>query len=485
VDGVQSTEIADVSAYLSGGEFVLTTGMWRSATGDADSFVGVLRSAGASALGYAISVAGSSVPDDVVAACESQGLCLIEIPLEMPFAAISKAFVEWQSAEREAWLLNALKRSQAMTRAIADGGGLASLLSILARDTGIESAVVTSTGETLAKSSRGVTARMIESVAHAFRTQGQGGDAVSPADPQPLALELADPLGGNALLLCFPREELANESRQAIDQTIAHVGVYLARRGAIRATELRFAGELLELIAGGPGRLREINERLTAFGIDPSESLGVLALSSDHDKSTELEISILDRTVRELGLPAIVLARATEHMLFVQVESSEQLREAADTVLGHLRLHPRVSGAAVGLGQVIPNAMHLATAVAEARQTRFLAESDPEPYSLATPERGGSHELLLAVAGDDALAALARGLIMPIREHDAQHHSDLVHTLSTFLESSGQWKRTAEELHIHVNTLRNRISRIETITGRDMSTMAARVDFYLALKAEH
>jgi DNA-binding PucR family transcriptional regulator len=91
---------------------------------------------------------------------------------------------------------------------------------------------------------------------------------------------------------------------------------------------------------------------------------------------------------------------------------------------------------------------------------------------------------MLAVAGDEAQAALARALIVPIREHDEQHHSELIHTLSVFLESSGQWKGTADQLHIHVNTLRNRISRIEAVTGRDMSTMAARVDFYLALKAE-
>jgi DNA-binding PucR family transcriptional regulator len=35
---------------------------------------------------------------------------------------------------------------------------------------------------------------------------------------------------------------------------------------------------------------------------------------------------------------------------------------------------------------------------------------------------------------------------------------------------------------VHVNTLRYRIGRIEELTGRDLSRLADRVDFYLALR---
>ncbi|MGH2603374.1 MAG: PucR family transcriptional regulator, partial [Dehalococcoidia bacterium] len=60
--------------------------------------------------------------------------------------------------------------------------------------------------------------------------------------------------------------------------------------------------------------------------------------------------------------------------------------------------------------------------------------------------------------------------------------SDLVQTLTVFLESSGSWNRCAAKLHLHVNTLRYRISRIEQLTGRDLTSFADRVDLYLALK---
>jgi DNA-binding PucR family transcriptional regulator len=51
-----------------------------------------------------------------------------------------------------------------------------------------------------------------------------------------------------------------------------------------------------------------------------------------------------------------------------------------------------------------------------------------------------------------------------------------------FLDRSGSWNRCAAELHVHVNTLRYRIRRIEELTGRDLGTLENRVDFFLALR---
>ena len=42
-------------------------------------------------------------------------------------------------------------------------------------------------------------------------------------------------------------------------------------------------------------------------------------------------------------------------------------------------------------------------------------------------------------------------------------------------------QKCAEDLHIHVNTLRYRLQRIEQMTGRDLGNLDTRVDFFLAL----
>ena len=67
-------------------------------------------------------------------------------------------------------------------------------------------------------------------------------------------------------------------------------------------------------------------------------------------------------------------------------------------------------------------------------------------------------------------------------EHDKRYNSQLLATLTAFLDCDGSWVRTAELTHLHLNTVRYRIGRIEELTGRDLGSTADRVDLYLALK---
>jgi purine catabolism regulator len=283
--------------------------------------------------------------------------------------------------------------------------------------------------------------------------------------------------------LCFAENPISHETRAIFDQAVAHIGVALARQRAIRATELRFAGELLDLIAAGPARYRDLTDRLTGFGVDPAKPLAIISISATHDGSSEPEVGALDTAIRELALPGVVLARGTEHMLILEAAREDLMLRAAKTTLHRLRTNPAVTGGAVGIGSLATHTSALRRTLSEARQAHTIAHHRQEPYSLALPEHAGSHALLLATADEEALSALVRSLIDPLREHDTRRHSELLRTLSTFLDHAGQWQRTAEDLYIHVNTLRQRITRIEALTGRNMSDMATRVDFYLALRA--
>jgi DNA-binding PucR family transcriptional regulator len=81
------------------------------------------------------------------------------------------------------------------------------------------------------------------------------------------------------------------------------------------------------------------------------------------------------------------------------------------------------------------------------------------------------------------VSSLAHALLDPIVEHDTRRGAELLDTLTAFLESNGQWQATADVLHIHVNTLRHRIARIEELSGRSLDTIDGRVDLFLALRA--
>ena len=92
------------------------------------------------------------------------------------------------------------------------------------------------------------------------------------------------------------------------------------------------------------------------------------------------------------------------------------------------------------------------------------------------------HELLLASVPAPVLRSLSDRLLGPLREYDDRHHAELISTLRSFLACDGSWSACASRMYVHVNTVRYRIGRVEALTGRDLSALADRVDFFLALR---
>jgi DNA-binding PucR family transcriptional regulator len=93
-----------------------------------------------------------------------------------------------------------------------------------------------------------------------------------------------------------------------------------------------------------------------------------------------------------------------------------------------------------------------------------------------------SHERLLASVPTSVLRSFTERLLGPLADYDARHNAELLPTLRSFLACDGSWSACASRMYVHVNTVRYRIGRIEALTGRDLSALADRVDFFLALR---
>jgi sugar diacid utilization regulator len=63
---------------------------------------------------------------------------------------------------------------------------------------------------------------------------------------------------------------------------------------------------------------------------------------------------------------------------------------------------------------------------------------------------------------------LAEGTLGPLRAHDDAHGSELVATLHAYVAHGGRQRETAEALHIHPNTLQQRLRRCAELGGPDV-----------------
>ncbi|MFM9615978.1 hypothetical protein DF268_43575 [Streptomyces sp. V2] len=136
----------------------------------------------------------------------------------------------------------------------------------------------------------------------------------------------------------------------------------------------------------------------------------------------------------------------------------------------------------LGVSAAVHSAEGLRGALEEARHARRVAAARPGPVSAAGHQELASHVLLLPFVPDDVRRAFTARLLDPLREYDRRHRAELIPTLEAFLDCDGSWTRCASRLHLHVNTLRYRVGRIEQLTGRDLSKLEDKLDFFLALR---
>ncbi|MFJ8228703.1 PucR family transcriptional regulator [Streptomyces sp. NPDC094448] len=136
----------------------------------------------------------------------------------------------------------------------------------------------------------------------------------------------------------------------------------------------------------------------------------------------------------------------------------------------------------LGVSAAVSSAEGLRGALEEARHARRVAAARPGRVCAAGHHELASHVLLLPFVPDDVRRAFTARLLDPLREYDRRHRAELVPTLEAFLDSDGSWTRCAAQLHLHVNTLRYRVGRIEQLTGRDLARLEDKLDFFLALR---
>ncbi len=85
-----------------------------------------------------------------------------------------------------------------------------------------------------------------------------------------------------------------------------------------------------------------------------------------------------------------------------------------------------------------------------------------------TYEELGPYKYLLRMSLDSTVRDSQRDLITKIAEYDRQRQTSLLRTLEEFLRRRGNISATAEALYVHPNTLRQRLRRIQEISGLDL-----------------
>ncbi|MBN9734859.1 MULTISPECIES: helix-turn-helix domain-containing protein [unclassified Pseudonocardia] len=80
------------------------------------------------------------------------------------------------------------------------------------------------------------------------------------------------------------------------------------------------------------------------------------------------------------------------------------------------------------------------------------------------------------------VAGYVDGILGPVAEHDERRGSDLLHTLEAYYATGASPTRAAARLHVHVNTVAQRLERIGTLLGPGWQDPERSLEVQLALR---
>ncbi|WP_030813638.1 PucR family transcriptional regulator [Streptomyces sp. NRRL S-337] len=525
VRGVMTTDLRDPSRYLSGGELVLTGLAWRRDPEDSERFVRILASAGVAGLGAGEAELGA-IPDDLVQACARHRLPLFSVDETVSFASITEHVVRQVSSERAGDLAAVVDRHRRLMTSGPTGGGPEVVLDLLGSDLDLRAWVLSPTGRQIAGSSLAGSGPELPADL-AARLAGEHLAAARSGRRGPHRIAL-----GGATYSLFPIRHESRDLRQTLlsDWLLAveadagdwseerldllHgvtqlIAVERDRRDAARTVRRRLAQEVLELVQtgappaeiaarlrvaapvllpglgtaphwqivvarveweggdlpGGPVAQSLLEEVLVdpgTFGPEPSDRIAVAHTGDEAVALVPLPVPDEPEDGSADGLHAGALLSVVQEPLGRGLDGDGRLT--------------------VGVSASVHSAEGLRGALEEARHARRVAAARPGRVCAAGHEELASHVLLLPFVPDDVRRAFTARLLDPLRDYDRRHRAELIPTLEAFLDCDGSWTRCATRLHLHVNTLRYRVGRIEQLTGRDLSRLEDKLDFFLALR---
>ncbi|MHB8691865.1 MAG: PucR family transcriptional regulator [Solirubrobacteraceae bacterium] len=189
------------------------------------------------------------------------------------------------------------------------------------------------------------------------------------------------------------------------------------------------------------------------------------------------------RSIAPGSIAAPTEAEAERVVVLVPDADGETARRVSNAILRELESGLAGFTFAIGRSRRVENPLDLSRAANEALLATNVVEGDGERSELAYEETGTYQLLLPYMSEPTELKRFYKETVSPLVAYDEQYETDLLGTLSTFLECDANVNATAARLITHRHTIRYRFERVRELTGLDVSSTDGREKLSLGLKA--
>jgi purine catabolism regulator len=430
IAGAHSIDVEDPTRFLERGWVMLTTGMRLKGNATAQrELIGELEAGGIAALGIGIDLVFKKVPPALLEEAKERSYPVFTVPLQTPFRDIV-GFINRSLLSSD---LHTYQRLTAIQRHLVDGLHEAEPRKVIVErlakmlDAGV--AVVTDGRVEIAA---GTVPDGIHERVEEREYDEDGWHIVTvPAGPSWLAV--------------------ASRRRSRVARSAAQAAVPL-----LAATE-----RLDELARDQERAVRSalLDEALDSCG----DAVAARAASFGLTFDTPARVAVIDGDLGELPIPHLITRRDERTVVLMQCPPTD--------------VRPLLKDARGGVGRPIDSMAGVPLSFRDAELALERVAYEPgarlleyEDFDVCT--------LLLSEVPADHIRAKVDALLAPIRANPG-----LYEALVEYFARDMDVTATAEAMHVHPNTLRYRLARIEKLLGRSLRQPATIAELTLALLA--
>jgi purine catabolism regulatory family protein/PucR-like helix-turn-helix protein len=450
------SELEDPTPWLFGSEMIMTTGIAVPDSAERQrAYLERLDDAGVACLALSEQLSVPPLTEAFLTAADRRGFAVVEVPLAVPFMAISQevaAAVQGDTGQR----LNAQLQVFGAVRWLAAGNlSTQEIFARLERLSGYRLYACTTQRDPLLE---GVPVPPPE---HAKLIPGT--PTSPPTVPGGYVLPVSGPRGTAGYILAMETAGAAPAGVSVVQHIATVAALQLSMQAHEREMLRREGAETLAEMLRGVLDTAVVTRRLAVHGFASGARL-TLAIVRPKNPAAD-EDSVVD-TLAHGGFPQLVLQQEEElYVLIPDDRTARAALAAGNTIVGTSL--PFRAGAS----------LRVARREAQWAITRAV-ESGRDMVGYDDDRTG---RWLTGESAD--LQALVDEVLRAVIDYDDAHGGDLLLTIRTWLEHDRQTDKAAQALHIHPNTLLYRVRRFEQIAGRSLASTEALAETWLALRA--
>lgn len=274
--------------------------------------------------------------------------------------------------------------------------------------------------------------------------------------------------------LVYLGENAPEDDGRSLERAAAVIALLLLNRRAHDEADNRVRGEILaELLSSSPRDVEAIERRARLLNVDLAQDLAVLVLlprTGAVPRSLRTEAGGVARSARGL-----MTSYADRIVMLLPGTSADDSAKSVARSLSH-------SDVTVGASGPIANLPEVRHHEDRARRSAQLLVALGRVGEGASSEQMGIYGLLLSEAGQEHARAFIDRCIGTVRRYDEARGTALLTTLDAYFASETNVAVAAERLFVHVNTLYQRLERLDRVLGKGWRSGDRALEIRLALR---